>query len=146
MDQLEHNKTIVRRFVDASNSRDLLALEEVLAPDVVRHCQATPEVSVRSCADFTRFLQEDWAAIPDSRITMRHLVAEGDMVGVFAQYVGTQTGQWGPFPPSGKRLELDLSGMFRILDGKIAEVWVIWDNLTGLQQLGHLSVPETSSS
>jgi predicted ester cyclase len=28
--------------------------------------------------------------------------------------------------------------MFRMADGKIAEWWVTWDNMTILRQLGHM--------
>jgi predicted ester cyclase len=52
----------------------------------------------------------------------------------------------GPYPATGKRLELDVAGMHRIADGKIAESWLIWDNLTGLTQLGLFppAPPETT--
>ena len=43
----------------------------------------------------------------------------------------------GPFPPSGKRLSLDFAALFRIESGKIVELWVTWDNLAALSQLGH---------
>lgn len=121
MDQQERNKAIVRRFGEAVNSRKLDLLDELLAPDFVRHCQATPDVEVRSREDFKRFLQQDWAAVPDSLVTPRFLRAEGDLVAIFAVYAGTQRGPWGPFAPSGKRMELDFGGVFRIQDGKIAE-------------------------
>jgi hypothetical protein len=29
--------------------------------------------------------------------------------------------------------------VFRMADGKIAEWWITWDNMTVLQQLGHMS-------
>jgi predicted ester cyclase len=47
----------------------------------------------------------------------------------------------GPFPPSGKPLEIPFLGILRIEDGKIAEIWVEWDNLSALTKLGHLPPP-----
>jgi predicted ester cyclase len=64
------------------------------------------------------------------------LLAEGECVAFYNTYAGTQTGQWGPLPPSGKRFELDISGVFRIANGRIAEMWITWDNLALLTQLG----------
>ena len=58
-------------------------------------------------------------------------------VAVWALYEGTQEGQMGPSPPSGRRMELDFGGVFRIEDGMIAELWLTWDNLSVLTQLGH---------
>ena len=36
---------------------------------------------------------------------------------------------------------IDSAGVFRIEDDKIAEIWVTWDNVAGLTQLGLLPPP-----
>lgn len=88
--------------------------------------------------EFGEFLQADWASFPDSVLTISQLVAEGDRVAMWATYEATQTGPMGPFPAGGKKMSLDIAGIFRIADGKIAEIWATWDNLTALTQLGHI--------
>jgi hypothetical protein len=45
---IEQNKVVIRRFIDAWNSRQPEALDELVAPDVVRHCEATPGLEARS--------------------------------------------------------------------------------------------------
>jgi steroid delta-isomerase-like uncharacterized protein len=135
---LHENKELVRRFVDAVNNQQLDLLDAMVASDVVRHCQATPEVDVRSLEDFKDFLRADLAAFPDSTQSLRHLVAEGDFVAVWATYTGTQRGQMGPFPPSGRRMQVEFGAMLRIAGGRIAELWITWDNMAALAQLGHL--------
>jgi len=143
--QLEKNKEIVRLNAQAINDRDLALLARTTSETLVRHSQATPGLTITSLDEFVAFLKSDWAAFPDSRITIQQLVAEGDRVAVFATYEGTQKGQMGPFPPSGKRMSLEVSGVFRIEDGKIAEIWVTWDNMSALTQLGHFPPPEGSA-
>lgn len=69
------------------------------------------------------------------------MIAEGDLVAFYATYTGTQTGQMGPFPPTGKEMSVDCFGYHRIENGKIAETWVTWDNLAGLTQLGLFPPP-----
>ncbi len=64
------------------------------------------------------------------------------MVAVMARYIGTQTGQMGPFPPSDKRVELPFMAILRIENDKIVELWVEWDNVSILTQLGHMPTPE----
>ena len=137
-DYEEQNKSIVRRFGDALNSHNLDVLDDLVDPGFVRHSQATPWIQIRSLDEFKRFLQDDWSGVPDGQTTPRFLVAEGDLVALYCTYAGTQTGQWGPLPPSGKRFELDFSGVFRIAGGRIAELWITWDNLSLLTQLGHM--------
>jgi steroid delta-isomerase-like uncharacterized protein len=134
----EENKAIIRRFFDAWNKRQSDAFDNLLARDVVRHCEATPGVEVRSLAQVKEFLQQDTTVFPDSVQTVKFLVAEGDLVAAWTTYEGTQQGQMGPFPPSGRKAQFDFGAVFRIDGGKIVEWWVTWDNLTILRALGHL--------
>jgi len=76
-------------------------------------------------------------------MTLDALVAEGDRVAFWGAFSGTQEGPMGPFPPTGRRLESEVGGMFRIEAGRIAELWVTWDNLSGLVQLGLFPSPES---
>lgn len=143
---IEQNKALVRRFGEAMNARQLDLLDEIVAPDFVRHCQATPGVDVRSLQAFKAFLRDDTATFPDSVQTLRHVVAEGDLVAVWVTYEGTQRGPMGPFPASGKRMRLDFGAFFRVEGGKLAEMWVTWDNMAALAQLGHLPPPPPTNA
>jgi steroid delta-isomerase-like uncharacterized protein len=140
------NSRLVRQMIDAINHRDLDALDAVVAADMVRHSAATPGFEVRSLDDFKAFLKNDFATVPDSVIEIEHLIAQGDLVAVHAIYSGTQEGAMGPFPASGRRVEGPFLSFLRIADGRIAEMWVEWDNLAMLRQLGHLPSPEPASA
>lgn len=131
------NIRIVEAMVDAINDRDLDRLDRVVAPDLVRHSAATPGVNVTSLEEFKAFLRADFAGIPDSVIEIDIIFGDEEYVGLRATYTGTQTGQMGPFPPSGKRVELPYMGILRLTDGRISEMWVEWDNVHLLTQLGH---------
>ena len=134
----EQNKAIIRRFFDAWNGRQPEAFDELVALDVVRHCQATPGVDVLDLDQLKAFLRLDTEVFPDSVQTIKHLVADGNLVALWATYEGTQRGPMGPFSPSDARAQFDFGAVFRMEDGKIAEWWVTWDNMTILRQLGHL--------
>jgi steroid delta-isomerase-like uncharacterized protein len=136
-DVTEQNKELVRQFVEAGNARDFAALDSLLTDDFTRHSQATPDVVVQDRDQFRTFLRQDSATFPDSRVTMQQLVAEDDLVAFHANYVGTQEGPMGPFPASGRQMDIEFFGVFRIEDDRIAELWLTWDNLSALAQLGH---------
>jgi predicted ester cyclase len=136
---IEENKNVIRRFWEAMNMRQLDLLDEILTSNVVRHCQATPDLNVQSRDQFKEFCWQDAITFPDSLQTITHLVAEGNFVAVWATYEGTQMGQMGPFPPSEKKVRFDFGAVFRVENRKIAEWWVTWDNMAILAQLGHLS-------
>jgi len=134
--EVNDNKKVVQGVMDAYQARDLDLLDDLIAPDFVRHCQATPEFKVESLEDFKAFLQADIDATPDGEIEIVHMVAEGDLVAMWAVYRGTPQGMFGPFETTGESIELDFGGVHRMVDGKIAETWVTWDNLTAMMQLG----------
>src|ERR1700738_3754734 len=102
---IEQNKAIIRRFFDAWNTRRPETFEELVAPDVVRYCQATPGLDVANLDQLKEFLRLDPEVFPDSVQTIKQLVAEGNLVAVWTTYEGTQQGSMGPFPPSGSKAQ-----------------------------------------
>jgi len=134
---LAENKSLFNRFGEALNARNFDAVRDLLAPDFVRHCQATPDVVIKNREQFLEYLKMDALVFPDSVQTAERVVVEGDLVAFWLKYEGTQKGKMGPFSPSNKRMQLEVGGIFRIREGKLAELWITWDNLASLTQLGH---------
>jgi predicted ester cyclase len=132
---------VVRTMIDAVNRRDFDALDSVVAKNVQRHSGATPGVQVRNLAEFKDFLRQDLAAVPDAQQEINLIFGCGSMVALHATYRGTQTGAMGLFPPSGRKIELPFIALLRVENARIAEMWVEWDNLTALTQLGHIQPP-----
>jgi steroid delta-isomerase-like uncharacterized protein len=140
-EQLQANKNLVHQFTASLNEKDWDALNELLTEDFRRHCQATPGVQVNSREEFKQLQESFLVSMPDQHVNLEMLIAEGDMVAVYATYSGTQTGPMGEFPPTGKSAESKFLGIFRIADNRIAELWVEFDNLAMLSQLGLFPPP-----
>jgi len=145
-DQADDNVAVVRSMTEALNARDFDALDGLISPDVVRHCAATPGVNVSNLEEMKQFLKADLAACPDATQEINMIFGAGDKVAAHVTYRGTQTGQMGPFPASGKPVELPFIGILRLEDGLVAEIWVEWDNMHALTQLGHLEPPQAEKS
>ena len=137
----QENKEIVSKAFAVVGVGDYANMGNYIADNYLRHSQASPGVNVKSLQEFKEFIRMDRFAVPDQKLEIKKLVAEGDLVAFYAIYKGTQTGQMGPFPPTGKYAELDFSGIHRVENGKIAETWVTWDNIAFLSQLGHFPQP-----
>jgi predicted ester cyclase len=135
------NKEIALAAFEVIAAGELDKLDEYVAADYVRHCQATPDVEVTSLQDFKDYLVREAGTIPEPELTVTHLIAEDNLVAFWAVYSGIQEGPMGPFPATGKKMELDFSGFHRLEGGKIVETWVTWDNLAALSQLGHFPPP-----
>lgn len=143
-DHVKAVKVVVEQASDYINSRNYDALSDVIADDYRRHSQATPDIEVTSLAQFVTFLKQGAMAFPDDRAIFDILVTEGDLVAFWGRYEGTNTGP-GPFPPTGKSVSIEMAGIHRIENGKIAETWVTWDNMVMFSQLGIVMVPAPST-
>lgn len=134
--RLDANKDLVRQFTEATNAADWDGLAEIVAEDFTRHSAATAGPPVTSRDEFIRLQKTFLASFPDQHVRLEQLVAEGDLVAARATYSGTQSGPMGDFPATGKAVQAPFLGMFRIESGRIAELWVEWDNVAMLTQLG----------
>jgi len=137
----ERNVNTVRTMVELINQRDLDSLHTVVTDNIVRHSAATPGVVVTNLDEFKAFLESDIAGVPDSVQTIDVAFSSGDKVAVRAHYRGTHTGPMGPFAATGKRIDLPFMAILRIENNKVAEIWVEWDNMLILGQLGLLPPP-----
>ncbi|HUP19865.1 MAG TPA: ester cyclase [Gemmatimonadota bacterium] len=140
----ERNEAVVRALAEALNEHDFAALDTLLTEGYVRHSQATPEYDIDSRDEFVQFARDDVEAFPEAELELERLVSAGDEVAFWGTYRGTQSGVMGVFPPTGEEVELHFSGIHRLEDGRVAETWVTWDNLTALVQLGHWEVQPVS--
>jgi steroid delta-isomerase-like uncharacterized protein len=137
---LEDNKTIVRAFVETVwNRRQLDRSGELVAPDFVDHAPMPGQ------APGLEGVKRNWAmyldAIPDFRVTIEELVAEGDKVAVRRSYEGTHKGELLGIAATGKRLQFGGISIFRLANGRIAEHWEQLDRLALMQQLGVVAGP-----
>jgi predicted ester cyclase len=137
---LEANKATVVRMLACINRGDIAGFTGALAPGYVRHCQAMPPPlqEIREPEAMHGWLSANRATFPDYREELEWLVAEGDFVAWRSKGSGTQQGQLGPFPATGRRMEIVIMGMHRFEGGRVAETWTSWDNLAALTQLGLL--------
>lgn len=144
MAETDHNKTVVRAFVDAVNRQDWDRLDHLVDPAFTRHSRAAGEPQVRSREALKDFLRREFETFPDAYEEVEFLLAEDDKVAARLSFTGTQIGPLGPFPTSGRKVVSEYLCVFRLSGGRIVESWAEWDNLASLVQLGHYSPPEAS--
>ena len=82
-------------------------------------------------------------AVPDSTWTTVRLIAEGNFVVCHNRWSGTYAGKAfrGVSTPEGERFSVEHVHIYRISDGRIAEHWVVRDDLGMMLQLGAISPP-----
>jgi predicted ester cyclase len=75
-------------------------------------------------------------AAPDVHMTIGTMSTRGDKVLVSWTAMGTNTGQGNGLRPSGKHFVIHGRSQFRVVNGKIAEVWNHWNRDSLYRQLG----------
>lgn len=76
------------------------------------------------------------SSFPDQRYEIEQLVVDGDTVAVRWRGRGTQTGRFGPVPPTGRTVDYEGATFLRFDDGKVVAVWSVNELFTVLRQLG----------
>jgi steroid delta-isomerase-like uncharacterized protein len=134
------NKDIVRRYFETVNTKDLGVLDEVVHPDVTFHGMEIDNLEQLKVKG-----REIQAAFPDVVLTVDHLVAEADRVAALVTARGTHTGEFEGIPATGRPVENVVeTDIFRLQDGKIVEVWHLYDVFGFMTQLGLLPEMEAA--
>jgi len=138
----EENKAIVRRFCDEFfNKGNLRIVEELHTPDYQHHDPDAPDPGGGAEGYIKRnavFLK----AFPDRRLTFEDQVAEGYRVATRITMRATHTGDLPNMPATGRPLTIVSMHICRIMEGRIAEEWELFDALGMLQQLGVYTPPD----
>jgi steroid delta-isomerase-like uncharacterized protein len=133
------NKAAFRRFIEEVAIRgDLAAIDGLFAPDAAYLLPGRAE-PLRGRAAIAEFAAAFRAAFPDYRGAVEEQVAEGDTVVTRVTGRGTHRGAFMGRAPSGQAAAWSVVHITRFVGGRIAEDRVTFDQLTFLQQLGHLT-------
>ncbi len=140
----EQNKAIVRRFYkEYLDELDPTAADELLADDVVLHgVRAFGEGYGREIVKegFGAFL----SGFAERHTEVEDLIVEGERVVARHTHHLKHVNEVFGIPPTGQQLSVWGIDIFRIEDGRIAEGWVIDDNLGMMEQLGAIPGPGQS--
>jgi predicted ester cyclase len=132
-------KQVVTEFYE-SWTRGVIDFEALVDADIVNH---QPEVEPASGRDqFIAAVTGVMTAVPDSRWDIQDLLLEDDRVAVRIRWSGTyRGGQFRGFNISGpKPFSVEHVHIYRVADGKLAEHWVVRDDLSMLVELDAVGV------
>ena len=138
---LEENKAIVRRLFEELNKRNLSIMDELIAPNFFHHTH-----QLRGLESYKQLETRVVEGFPDLHETIEDIIAEGDKVWVRYKAEGINRGEFHLYSPvigkkmrlapTGKKITFTVAQTLRIVDGKIAEIWGVYDLLDFLKQLG----------
>jgi steroid delta-isomerase-like uncharacterized protein len=139
----ETNKTVSRRlFEEVWNKGNLALLNEIIAKDLVNSGPGTLPGLPTGPEGTKQLITVYRNAFPDVHFTIDEQIAEGDKVVTRWTAHGTHKGELVGIPATGKSTTVTGIGVDRIINGKIAESWGIFDQFGMMQQLGVIPMPE----
>ena len=128
------------KYVKAWNEGDLSLFDEVLTPECVRHHVGISEdiIGIEAIKEYVTYMR---TAFPDLNVTLDELIiAEDHSIGRW-MITGTNTGPMGDSPPTGKKVKYPGIEVARIVDGKLVESWVYYNQAALFIQLGYTITP-----
>jgi len=138
----EQNKILVRRGVEEVwNRGNFAVVDELTASDVVVH-SSPPSDELYGPEGIKQFYATLRAAFPDIHFTIEDQISEGDRVVTRWTARATHIHEYHGVPPTGKKYMMTGVDIDRIVNGKVVECWPIADELSLLQQLGVVPMPE----
>jgi steroid delta-isomerase-like uncharacterized protein len=141
----EENKAVVRRWIEAFNERELQGEADLLAAGFVAHVPAPQgPLELEGLGSWRQFTGPFVGAFPDLRLTVKDIMAEGDMVAARVAFRGTHRGEFQGIPPTDKEVNFTSMEFNRVVEGKVEEHWVEIDLLGLMGQLGAIPEPEQS--
>jgi steroid delta-isomerase-like uncharacterized protein len=131
------NIAIVRKFFDVGPSKgDIAAADSLLHPEFSLHTPLpTPGPGIE---EINNVITTCRAAFAGLYVTIDDIMADGNRVIARFTARGTHNGEFMGVPPTGKAITLTAIEIFRIKDGKIAELWGEVNMMGLMQQLGML--------
>jgi len=130
---LEENKAIVRKMFEAINKQTHASLDKLMAPNFILHMHTK---QTHGWGVNRQVVENEIKAFPDFHVAIEDIIAEGDKVCVRLQETGTHRGEYLGLAPTGNKLSYTVVAIWRIVEGKIAEAWIVYDQMDFLKQLG----------
>jgi predicted ester cyclase len=138
---VEKNKSLVQRYFDEMNKGNRIYLDEYFGVNYIYHGSAGDLNTEGFKAQHDMFL----SAFPDTKANVEDIIALGDKVVTRWKIRATHTGELQGMAPTGKEVTITGIIITRVENGKAAEEWEAFDQLSLMQQLGAIPSPQNTT-
>ncbi len=139
----EDTEAIAHRWhLEVVQAGKLDVADEILAPDCVVHINGQEMCGLDAANQLANAVR---TAFPDSQLTHHEAVVAGNRVAIRWTNDATHQGDYLGVPATGKRIHSEGLDLFHLQGGKITEMWIEYDNLGVLQQIGAIPAPSQAS-
>jgi len=140
---VEQNEAVVRQVLSLIDERNLDEAFELYALDYIYH---GPAGELRGRDGIRGLWDVFLTGFPDLHSTIEDMISEGDKVVLRWRVEGTHTGEFMGVAPSNMKITLGITEIFRVENGQLVEAWDQFDQLSLMQQIGAIPMPEIAST
>jgi steroid delta-isomerase-like uncharacterized protein len=130
---VEINKALYRRVLQAINQSNYTALDDLMATDLIDHNPIPGQGA--GLAGFKQWMASAHTTFPDLHGTLEDLIAEKDRVVGYVTWRGTQQAEFAGVAATGKSVTFQVIHIVRIANDQIAEWWGVADIMGLVRQL-----------
>jgi predicted ester cyclase len=127
------------RFFDACETgKGFEVCKQYCHPGATFSAQAGALAGVVTLQAYTEWMKGLLTPLPDGRYEVRSFAVDKDRnnVAAYGVFRGTHTGEGGPVPPTGKKVEADYVYIMEFDGDRIRHLTKIWNDGISLKQLG----------
>ena len=124
-----------RAWTDGMNSGDITTADQAFMPECIIHINGGAQQDL-SLNQFKQMVAGLLAAFPDLQFTMEDHFVVSNKAATRWTARGTNTAPLGETKATGKSVQISGLIIDHLTDGKVAERWELWDQMSMLQQLG----------
>lgn len=131
-------KETAEQFFDACETgKGWEVCEQYCHPEATFSAQAEALAGVDTLQAYTEWMKGLLTPVPDGRYEVRSFAVDEirNSVAAYAVFRGTHTGEGGPVPPTGKRVEADYVYIMEFEDDTIRHMTKVWNDAISLKQL-----------
>ena len=136
----EEAQVFTDRILEMWNEANLTIVDEVYAPEIVRHDCGVPE-DIVGLENMKNYLKNLLNAFPDLNLTVDEMIVAGNKMVQRWTFTGTNTGSMNEMPPTDKKVLFSGVSIGHFVNGKAVEIWDFYNALDMMQQLGFTLTP-----
>lgn len=125
---------VVTEYANAINERELSKVSDVLSESFT--FTGPMAGTIRGAENAEAYIGEIFEGFSDFRITVREMLADGNVVVTESTLSGTHDGEFDGIPPTHREVEIPEMAKFVVEDGKLQAERAYFDQHGFLEQLG----------
>src|SRR6218665_2992868 len=125
---LDANRDVVKKHHEVWSNGQVAELDRILSPDFV--CHFIDGIEWKGIDGGKKSISNHRTSFPDWKEEIVDMISEGDKVVTRYKSTGTRQGAFNGLDPTGKKVTVYETSVYRIANGKIAEQWGFPDALS----------------